>query len=297
MQTEVNLNLIHCFTVLAETLSFSEAGDRLRLAQSNVSRQIKLLEESLGVRLFHRTKQGVSLTPEGVRFKAEVLPIAGVLQEKLSQFQNQQKEEIGEIRVACFSEVGQNFFMPLCLEFQRKHPKITLEMDYKKETEILEALRKSEDDFGILSHPPIIEGLGAFPLLQHKIVLVGPKHDFLPTREEIEDAPFMAFEKNDALLHEFWSKFISKRKKPRIMATVNSHRSILDGVALNGFFAVIPLMSVKGYPRPSEIQVIPDFEYELPLYLVHPNSDWAPKKNQIFKQFLLKRAKENKGSL
>src|SRR5690606_14506976 len=119
---DINLNFIRCFEVLADTLSFSVASERLRLAQSNVSRQIKILEESLGVRLFHRTRQGVSLTPEGVRFKQEILPLTQELRETLEGFMNRQQEEAGEIKLGCFAEVGKTFFMPLCLAFQKQYP-------------------------------------------------------------------------------------------------------------------------------------------------------------------------------
>ena len=163
MSLEINLNFIRCFEVLADTLSFSVASERLRLAQSNVSRQIKILEEALGVRLFHRTRQGVSLTPEGQRFRAEVLPLTQELREKLESFSNQQKEEAGEIKLGCFSEVGKSFFMPLCLEFQKGHPAVNLEMVYESEASILRMITKSEIEFGIVSNPPIIEGLAAFP--------------------------------------------------------------------------------------------------------------------------------------
>src|SRR3982750_4546997 len=98
VMNEVNLNFIRCFQVLLETLNFSEAASRLRLAQSNVSRQIKILEDALGVRLFHRTRHGVSLTPEGIRFKNEVLPLTSELDDKLMNFQKAQTEESGEIK-------------------------------------------------------------------------------------------------------------------------------------------------------------------------------------------------------
>lgn len=291
--TNVNLNFIKCFEVLAETLSFSEASDRLRLAQSNVSRQIKILEEDLGVLLFHRTRQGVSLTPEGVRFRNEILPLTRELNEKLSNFQNQQQEEIGEIKLGCFSEVGQSFFMPLCLEFQRKYPKISLEMAYESEQTILSGLEKSSIEFGIVSHPPIIEGLAAFPIMKQKIALVAPASIKNISKATIEEAPFAVYEKTDMLLMEIWSKHVSKRSKPAISAVVNSHRSIMDAVAMNGCFAALPVMSLKGYYRKDDIQIIEGYEIELPLFLVHPNSDWMPKKNQLFKQYMLKRAKES----
>jgi len=294
MSLEINLNFIRCFEVLAETLSFSVASERLRLAQSNVSRQIKILEEALGVRLFHRTRQGVSLTAEGQRFRQEVLPLTQELREKLESFSNRQKEEAGEIKLGCFSEVGKNFFMPLCLEFQKNHPAVSIEMVYESEAAILRMITKSEIEFGIVSNPPIIEGLAAFPVLKQKIALFGPPSAKNPSREEIEAAPFSAYEKTDILLAELWSKQISKRRKPRIVSVVNSHASMIDAVATIGAFAVLPVMSARDSIAAGKVRQIPGYEFETPLYFIHPQTEWMPRKNQTFKQFILKRCKEVK---
>ena len=295
--SEINLNFIRCFQMLSETLNFSEASEKLRLAQSNVSRQIKILEESMGVRLFHRTRQGVSLTQEGLRFKGEVLPLARALEEKISEFKTAQKEEAGEIKLGCFSEVGQSFFMGLCLEFQRNHPGIRLEMIYESENEILEGVQTGSIEFGVLSHPPIIEGLAAFPVMKQKIVMIMPAARKNPSKEEIEDAEYALYEKTDLLLNEMWSKHVSKRKKARIAAVVNSHRSILDAVAGNGFFAALPQMSAKEYLEQGRVKVVPGMEFETSLYLIHPHAEWMPKKNMAFKQYFLKRCKELKNSV
>jgi len=56
------------FVAVAEALSFTKAALMLHLAQPSLSRQIKTLEEELGVRLLNRTKQMVSLTDEGHSF-------------------------------------------------------------------------------------------------------------------------------------------------------------------------------------------------------------------------------------
>jgi DNA-binding MarR family transcriptional regulator len=56
---------------VAEALSFTKAAQKLHTAQPSLTRQIRDLEEELGVRLLNRTKQQVTLTEEGRSFLAD----------------------------------------------------------------------------------------------------------------------------------------------------------------------------------------------------------------------------------
>ncbi|AEM82914.1 LysR family transcriptional regulator [Streptomyces violaceusniger] len=62
---DLDLRLVRYFTVVAEHRNFHRAADALHLAQPSLSRQIQRLEERMGVRLLHRTKQGSHLTEAG----------------------------------------------------------------------------------------------------------------------------------------------------------------------------------------------------------------------------------------
>src|SRR5262245_22491844 len=61
----MELRTLKYFTAVAESLSFSVAASKLGLSQSAMSRQVQLLEQELGVRLFDRVGRKVRLTPAG----------------------------------------------------------------------------------------------------------------------------------------------------------------------------------------------------------------------------------------
>ncbi|MCP4388390.1 MAG: LysR family transcriptional regulator, partial [Gammaproteobacteria bacterium] len=67
------LNLLVTFEVAARHLSFTEAATELCITQSAVSRQIKALEEQLGVPLFQRLHRALELTPEGQKLLTTVM--------------------------------------------------------------------------------------------------------------------------------------------------------------------------------------------------------------------------------
>ena len=61
----MELQQIRYFLTLAEELHFWNSAEKLFITQSALSRQIKALEEELGVLLFERSKRTVKLTPAG----------------------------------------------------------------------------------------------------------------------------------------------------------------------------------------------------------------------------------------
>src|SRR5216117_2802039 len=67
----MELRHLRYFVAVADALSFTKGAGKLHLAQPSLTRQIKDLEEEIGVRLLDRTKREVSLTEEGKSFLAD----------------------------------------------------------------------------------------------------------------------------------------------------------------------------------------------------------------------------------
>src|SRR5262245_60632104 len=71
----MELRQLRYFATVARELNFTRAAEKLRVAQPALSRQIKQLEEELGVTLFERDKRKVRLTPHGESFLTEAQSI------------------------------------------------------------------------------------------------------------------------------------------------------------------------------------------------------------------------------
>src|SRR5450830_1027575 len=70
MSPPLAVNALRFFDIAARHESFVKAADELHLTHGAVSRQIRLLEESLGITLFERRNRAVFLTPAGVQLQA-----------------------------------------------------------------------------------------------------------------------------------------------------------------------------------------------------------------------------------
>lgn len=68
-----SLDLLHTFEAVARNRSFTLAAQELCLTQSAVSRQVRSLEDTLGLRLFHRLHRAIEVTPEGQRLYESVI--------------------------------------------------------------------------------------------------------------------------------------------------------------------------------------------------------------------------------
>ncbi len=72
MTSDVHVRDLRYFVTVAEELHFTRAAERLYVSQPALSKQVRALERQLGVELFHRGPQGVTLTEAG----AALLPHA-----------------------------------------------------------------------------------------------------------------------------------------------------------------------------------------------------------------------------
>src|SRR3954470_476137 len=84
-----SLDLLQGFEAAARHLSFTKAGDELFLTQSAVSRQIKELEEQLGVELFHRRHRALVLTEAGQQFYAAAAQVLTTMRTATSRLRAQ----------------------------------------------------------------------------------------------------------------------------------------------------------------------------------------------------------------
>ncbi|RKF44966.1 LysR family transcriptional regulator [Paraburkholderia fungorum] len=124
-----NLNGIVAFVRTAEALSFVAAGHKLGISASAVGKTIAKLEQSLGVRLFHRTTRKVTLTDEGRHFYDRCHRILEDLRDAEAMLSEAAQTPRGRLRVSV-PAIGYRFLLPVLPEFTRRYPDVELDLDF-----------------------------------------------------------------------------------------------------------------------------------------------------------------------
>lgn len=120
------LQSMRLFARLAELGSFTKAAESLQIGRPQVTRAIKELETTLGVRLFHRTTRQVKLTAEGELFYERVKEILGSISTATSLFDRTGSTLGGRLRIDIPTAFAQVEFMHSLRGFAADFPGIDL---------------------------------------------------------------------------------------------------------------------------------------------------------------------------
>jgi len=145
---------LHLFHLVAETGSFTKAGQRAGLTQSAITRQISGMEQRLGVLLFERTTRQVSLTLAGKSLHEKSAPILDATDAALHHLQHEFNLVPKTLRVGVARSIGLAYLPGFFFAFQRKFPDVQIQVVQQTSREILDAVEAKELDAGLLCPPP-----------------------------------------------------------------------------------------------------------------------------------------------
>ncbi len=124
----MKLNQIEYFVVLAEELHFGRAAERLHRSQPPLSRQIRLLEEELGVDLFTRNAQRVSLTDAGRAFLHEIRPVLRRVGQAAEAARRAAAGETGHLAVSATGSAIFGILPRVLRAFRARYPSVAVEL-------------------------------------------------------------------------------------------------------------------------------------------------------------------------
>src|ERR1700752_2010154 len=122
----MELRHLRYFVVVGETLSFNKAAAKLRIAQPALSRQVRDLEDEIGVDLFSRSPRGVTLTAEGKLFLEEARAILQRTEEATTRTRALARGEYGELHIGYSPTPTAEILPPALVAFQKAIPGVKI---------------------------------------------------------------------------------------------------------------------------------------------------------------------------
>ncbi|MFD2368691.1 LysR family transcriptional regulator [Brevibacillus sp. GCM10020057] len=235
---------IHVFIAISKTGSFTKAGEMLNLTQSAISQTLAGLEAEVGLVLFHRGKNGVTLTDAGER----LIPYAHQIVNSEEQFKQVASSinglQTGHLRIGCFPSFMASHMPELISGFRKCYPKISIEFKEGNYEEIITWLLGGAVD--VAFNVKTVDPLQFIPLMNDPLLVVMPKdHRYANqtelTVEQIKSEPFI----RDTGCEHFLEKlFPDSGQQPNYQFGVRDTFALLAMVQSGLGITVLPKMSV-----------------------------------------------------
>lgn len=253
----MELRHLQYFKAVAQHLHFRNAAASLFISQPPLSRQIKELEEELGVQLFLRNNKRVVLTEAGKYFAATVDSIFAQLEEsKNIALQIHQAADSSELKIGYISSVYQPHLAEVLKALRQVFPYIKTSLYERPTIKQIEALEQGRLDVGILRAPVQSDKLTVQTLFFDPFMVVVPiaGMKFAGANELadfIKDKPFIFFNKEYA--PHYYDKLVEICHRlgftPDITHEVNNVHSIVQLVEAGLGVSILPLSLKQQYPN------------------------------------------------
>lgn len=149
----MDLRRIRHFVVLAETLNFHRAAERLHMAQPPLSVSIQKLEAELGTRLFNRSTSGVSLTASGRAALSDARRLLFHTEQFREQAASAAQGTSGQLLVGFVGSTSAGLLQRLVPLFRSEYPGVELVLREMTSAAILKQIDEDELDVGLVRTP------------------------------------------------------------------------------------------------------------------------------------------------
>ena len=254
----MDLRQLEIIRAIADTGSFTAAGEKLHVSQSAISRQILLLEEELGEPVFHRIGRRIRITPAGESLLQLSHRVFRDLQETVTTISDKREALSGTMRLVGGMTVCLYVFPALLAEVRRVHPHLDLKVTVGSAERSIAMLRSGAGDLGMITLPVEATDLVSVPVLEEELLLVTyPAHPLAKkksiTAADLDKQEFVLFEPGSITRRLVESFFAREGVEPEIiMETENVE--IIKAMVRNGLgISIIPSQAAASDIRTGQL--------------------------------------------
>lgn len=149
----MDIRVLNYFLMVAREENVTKASQLLHITQPTLSRQLKQLEEELGVKLFKRSDHSIYLTEEGMLFRRRAQELVSLADKAKNELIQEGGMLSGTISVGCGETSSVKELARIMNEFQTLHPQVKFELYSSNNEDIKERMEQGHLDLGLLLEP------------------------------------------------------------------------------------------------------------------------------------------------
>ena len=271
----MDLRSIGYFVRIADAGSVRLAADQLGVAQSALSRQVRLLETEVGMPLLVRHARGVRLTAAGVQFLDHCQRVTREITLLKEEMRVRKDVPRGSVVLGIPPTLGP-LLLPGAIERARRQcPDVALRVVEGYSTTLFDALLAGQIDLAILMNPPASRALTLRPLVSEPIVVLmspslqGNERRSFVTMEELAAMPLIVTAAMRAIIEDRLRRI---NLKPNIQIEVSAIEAIRRVLLRGSGMTALPVSVFHDDIRAGRIVActIADGDFHRMLYLAYP---------------------------
>ncbi len=270
------------FLAVTELGSFSKAAVVLSVAQPVLSRQIRSLEEELGIELLYRNGRGIVVTEAGQLLVDRARSILGEASAIATDIDSMRSSPSGKLILGLPPTAGAILSVPLIERFRETYPRVKLKVQEGYSGHVLEWLSTGRIDVAVLYDAPKTSTLLTQPLIEEELLLIGPANTPAALREKpIQGAMLgelpLILPSHPHGLRVLVETLLGKIKViPEVECEIDSLSATLDLVERGVGYGILPYASVIKQVRAGTLVVMPIVEPRMSRQLVLATSTQRP---------------------
>lgn len=244
MAMDVHVRDLRYFVAVAEELHFTRAAERLYVSQPALSKQVRALERLLGVELFRRDPQGVTLTEAGEALLPHARRVLDAWSEGSAALEAARAAARTTLVVGMSTSPGRGGLLPaIRSRFTAAHPDTVLRLRQVSWEDPTAGLADGDADIAFVWLPlPDAERYGWTVVAEEPRLVALPQTHRLASRPEIEfadllDEPFLALPAGAGPLRDYWLALEERAGRPprigaEIAGTEETYEALVAGLGV-----------------------------------------------------------------
>jgi DNA-binding transcriptional LysR family regulator len=164
------------FLAVAEEHHFGRAAKRLNMSQPPLTEQIKVLEQSLKLQLFERSRRGTQLSPAGAAILPAVRQFAGQVEQLERVVREVAAGQSGVLHIGAITSAMLDTVPPLLNELRQAYPHLTVFVREIDSAEAIPGLEAGELDLAFVRlDGEVGSGIATLPLAEDRLAVALPK--------------------------------------------------------------------------------------------------------------------------